>query len=102
MKKVDNHFDEINTQGSCIPSLQSYPLYRWKLPSLMVSDSATVGMDDVVHADSQRSNAGDVKKSDNHFNLTNACGVCTPSIQYCVKNYEPPSLINKPQFHSSW
>ncbi len=37
----------------------------------MVSGSATVGMDDMVGADSQRSNAGDVKKSDNRFNLTN-------------------------------
>ena len=31
----------------------------------MVSDSATVGMDDMVGADSQSSNAGGVKKSDN-------------------------------------
>ncbi len=50
----------------------------------MVSVSATGGMDDMVGADSQRSNIGNVKKSDNCFNITNAWGVCAPSIQSCV------------------
>ena len=41
--------------------LQSYQLNRQKPPSLIVSISAIVAMNNMVGADSQRANAGDVK-----------------------------------------
>ena len=65
----------------------------------MVSDSATVGMDDMVGADSQRYNTGYVK------NLTITL-ISQIHEEYALlllglvcKNYDPPSLINEPQFH---
>ena len=89
-EKIDNHYDLINTQRACIPSLKSHQWNRWNPPCLAWSVSAIMPTDDVDSANLQRTNAGDVNIN-NRCDLTNTQGARIPSLRpYSSNKWNPP------------